>query len=65
MSQSQSSSRLLYLLPIFLGFIGGIIHYVIAKNDDPEQARRGLIVGVLITILPLLAFLLPLMYLGA
>ena len=39
-----------YLLPAFLGIIGGVIAYAILKNDDPQKAKRALIIGLIITI---------------
>jgi len=34
-----------YLLPIFVGFIGGLIAYFVVKNDDPSKAKNCLIIG--------------------
>jgi len=48
----EKSSRLWYLIPIFLGIIGGLIAYLILKKDNSKLARRCLIVGILITIIP-------------
>ena len=39
-----------YLLPAFLGIIGGVIAYVIIKNDDPQKAKRVLVIGLIVTI---------------
>ena len=50
----EKSSRLWYLVPIFLGIIGGLIAYLILKNDDPKLAKRCLIVGILLTIIPVI-----------
>ena len=47
-----------YLLPIFVGLIGGIIAYWILRRDDPKKAKKCLylgiglaIVGIIINIL--------------
>ena len=40
-----------YLLPIFLGFVGGIISYFILKNTDQQKAKRCIIVGIVFSIL--------------
>jgi len=48
----EKSSRLWYLIPIFLGIIGGLIAYLILKKDNSKLAKRCLIVGILITIIP-------------
>lgn len=50
--KKQSHSRWWYLVPIILGFVGGIIAYVALRKDDPKLAKRCLIVGILITIIP-------------
>jgi signal peptidase I len=39
-----------YLLPAFLGIIGGVIAYAILKNDDPQKAKRALLIGLIVTI---------------
>ena len=39
-----------YLLPAFLGIIGGVIAYAILKNDDPQKAKRALVIGLIVTI---------------
>lgn len=38
-----------YLLPIFLGVIGGLIGYFAVRHDDPSLARKVLYVGIGIT----------------
>jgi len=44
-----------YLLPIFLGIIGGIIVYFGLKNTDKQKAKRALVIGIIISI-PLFAW---------
>jgi len=39
-----------YLLPIFFGFVGGIIAYFILKNTDHQKAKRCVIVGIVFSI---------------
>ena len=34
-----------YLLPIFLNIIGGVIAYFVIRHDDPQKAKRCLIIG--------------------
>ena len=43
-------SPIWYLLPAFLGIIGGVIAYAILKNVDPQKAKRALIIGLIVTI---------------
>ena len=52
--ECEKSSKLWYLVPIFLGIIGGLIAFLILKKDNPKLAKRCLIVGILLTILPAL-----------
>ena len=35
-----------YLLPIFVGIIGGIIAFFILRRDDPPKARNCLYIGL-------------------
>ena len=35
-----------FLLPIFLGLIGGIIAFFILRHDDPRKARNCLYLGL-------------------
>ncbi|QLH11929.1 hypothetical protein DSQ20_08515 [Nitrosarchaeum sp. AC2] len=46
-----SRSNWWYLLPIFLGIIGGLIAYFVLKKDDAKLAKNCLIVGVIMMIL--------------
>lgn len=39
-------SRAWYVLPILLGWIGGLIGYFAVRHDDPRLAKRLLIVGI-------------------
>ncbi len=52
-AQQQSSggaSKLWYLIAILLGFIGGILAYVILKDKDPKMAKNALILGIVVTV---------------
>ena len=37
-----------YLLPIFLGIIGGIIAYFALRNDDRKKAKKCLYLGLIL-----------------
>jgi H+/Cl- antiporter ClcA len=50
----RKRSSLWYLLPIFLGVIGGIIGYFAVRHDDPLMAKRIFILGVIIFAIGLL-----------
>ena len=43
-------SRGWYLLPIFIGLIGGIIAYFAIRRDDPQKAKRCLMIGIGLTV---------------
>ena len=40
-----------YLLPIFVGLIGGIIAYLVLRHDDPKKAKKCLYVGIALAII--------------
>lgn len=40
-----------YLAPIFLGLIGGIVAYVVLRQDNPRMATNCVIIGLVITVL--------------
>lgn len=50
-----------YLLPIFFGWIGGLISYFAIRHDDPKKAKNCLILGIVLTVLPFIV----LVFLGA
>ena len=43
---SRSSSPLWYLLPIFLGIIGGVVAYFVLRNNDYKRAKYCLYIGM-------------------
>lgn len=50
-TSSNSPTSLWYLVPIFFGFLGGLIGYVGVKDDDKEMADMLLALGVIVTII--------------
>ena len=46
-----------YLVPIFLGIIGGVIMWLALRKEDPRKAKRGLIVAVIVYVIALAIFL--------
>jgi len=46
----SNPSLLIWLLPILLGCIGGLIMYLVLKDEDIDRAKLGLYVGIAITI---------------
>ena len=43
-----------FLLPIFLGLIGGIIAFFILRHDDPRKAKNCLYLGIVLMIIGLI-----------
>ena len=50
MANVKSRSNGWYVLPIFLGWIGGIIAYFILRHDDPKKAKNCLYLGIVLGI---------------
>ena len=50
MEYGKSRSNGWYILPIFLGWIGGIIAYFILRRDDPRKAKKCLYLGIILGI---------------
>jgi hypothetical protein len=46
-----------WLLPIFMGWLGGLIAWLINKDVDPQKARAMLITGIIISAAILLLFI--------
>ena len=42
----KTRSNAWYLLPIFVGMIGGIIGYLIIRKDDPRKAKHCIYIGL-------------------
>ena len=47
----EGVSSLWYLVPLFFGFIGGIVAWAVNKDRNPAKARKMLIFGILWTVL--------------
>ena len=41
-----------WLLPIFLGWIGGLIVWLGVKDRDPRMAKNCLILGIILSVVP-------------
>ena len=48
MYPEKSRSNWWYLLPIFLGIIGGIIAYFAIRKDDRAKAKKCLYLGLIL-----------------
>jgi len=47
-------SGTLWLLPIFLSLLGGIIAWYISKDQDPRKAKQFLYLGLILFFLPII-----------
>jgi hypothetical protein len=50
-------SKWWYLLPIFLGVIGGVIAWVALKSYDRKLAKNCLILGVILDVVEIVLFM--------
>jgi len=54
MHPERIRSRWWYLCPIFIGLIGGIIAYFALRRDDPQKAKKCLLLGVGLSVINIL-----------
>ena len=54
MYPEKTRSNLWFLLPIFLGLIGGIIAFFVLRQDDPKKAKNCLYLGIVLAIVGLM-----------
>lgn len=47
----KQRSNVWYLLPVFLGMIGGIIAFFVLRQDDPRKAKNCLYLGIVLMII--------------
>ena len=57
MSEEKSNSNAWYLAPIFLGIIGGLIMYLVLKDENPKMAKKGLILSLVIVGLVIISYI--------
>ncbi len=55
----KSKSNWWYVLPFFLGIIGGLISYFIIKNDDPKKASECIWIGIILTLVGISTNIMP------
>ncbi len=51
MYPEKGKSNWWFLLPIFMGIIGGVIAYFILRRDDPKKAKNCLLLGIILGII--------------
>ena len=49
----RTRSNWWFLLPIFLGVVGGLISYFVIRSDDPGKAKNTLYLGIVLTVVEL------------
>ena len=54
MYPEKTRSNLWFLLPIFLGLIGGLIALFVLRQDDPSKAKNCLYLGIVLAIIGLM-----------
>jgi hypothetical protein len=50
----KQTSSAIWILPILLGLIGGLIMYFVIVNDDKSKAQNGLILGIILTVIDII-----------
>ena len=48
---AKKPSAAWYLMPIFLGLIGGLIMYFVLKDENRDMAKKGIILGFILTVI--------------
>ena len=43
----EKPTRLLYLVPVFMGLLGGVLMYIAVKEQNQEMANNGMFWGVI------------------
>ena len=58
MQPEKERSNWWYLVPIFLGLIGGIVAYFALRNDDRRKAKNCLFLGIILGVMGIIVNLL-------
>lgn len=61
--KTEEVSGVWWLLPIFMGWLGGLIAWLVNKDKDPQKSRKMLITGIAITAGILVLYFLYMMFL--
>ena len=62
-TKTEKPTKLLYLVPITMGILGGVLMYIAVKDQNQEMANDGMFWGVVVTIIGIL-FYGTIMYFG-
>jgi hypothetical protein len=52
---------LLWLVPIFMGLLGGILMYIAVKDEDQAKANSAILVGIVSTVTIIIVYFVILM----
>ena len=63
-TSTRIRSNFWYILPIFGGIVGGLISWFAIKYDDPRKAKNCLILGVVLTAIPIIMIIIPIVMFG-
>lgn len=58
---TRTRSNFWYILPIFGGVVGGIISWFAIRHDDPRKAKNNLLLGIVLTAIPIILTIIPIM----
>ena len=56
MNNKVKPTPLLWLVPIFMGLLGGILMYIAVKDQDQEKANSAILVGIVSTIAMIIVY---------
>jgi len=61
--EKEKPTSLLYLVPIFMGLLGGILMYIAVKDQNQQMANDGIALGSISTVILIVIFF-AISYLG-
>lgn len=47
---TKRPSKAWYLVPIFFGIVGGLVMYLVLKDEDRKMAKKGLVLSIILTV---------------
>jgi hypothetical protein len=63
--QQKRASAAWYLLPIFFAFLGGLLMFFVIKDEDRGRAKGGLKLGIILSVVLFIFWLLILAAVGS
>ena len=61
---TRARSNFWYILPIFGGVVGGMISWFAIRHDDPRKAKNNLLLGIILTAIPIILTIIPIVMFG-